>query len=95
MVWGFFSFGYKNMIKWRQLILVCLFIGTLFLPLSFGAFEPRMSNKVVAQSVIDQATDYGEGAIPTITNELGTIVPDWANITFSSLPAITQAGSIS
>lgn len=83
------------MIKWRQLILVCLFIGTLFLPLSFGAFEPRMSNKVVAQSVIDQATDYGEGAIPTITNELGTIVPDWANITFSLLPAITQSGSIS
>ena len=87
------------MIKWRQLILVCLFIGTLFLPLSFGAFEPRMSNKVVAQSVIDQATDYGEGAIdsaiPTITNELGAIVPNWANITFSSLPAITQAGSIS
>ncbi len=83
------------MIKWRQLILVCLFIGTLFLPLSFGAFEPRMSNKVVAQPVIDQATDYGEGAIPTITNELGAIVPDWANINFSSLPAITQAGSIS
>lgn len=91
------------MIKWQQFLLACLLACTLFLTLDFNLLGLGASNIVVAQSTqgtddldgFSDGSDRAEDSLPTIVNELGALVPDWANITFSLLPLAKKAGSIS
>lgn len=90
------------MIKWQQFLLACLLACTLFLTLDFN-LNLGASNIVVAQSTqgaedfdgFSDGSDRAEDSLPTIVNELGALVPDWANISFSLLPLAKKAGSIS
>lgn len=92
------------MIKWQQFLLACLLACILFFSLGFNFLELGANNRAVAQSNFQaQGTDdfdgfvdgIGSGGLPTIANELGAVVPDWARITFSLLPLTNKPGSLS